>query len=284
MSRQTSTPSRPGSITSSSTRSGWFSRNDASALSPYAHQKGSKPSLRRTIDSISARAASSSTTRMRGRAALVSADSEEPPATPSNTHSPFVAGTSGALRRVPTGVVTSYASRPLPTVTAEQARGGRPARRRPIGPAGVDGSVHVGVVDPGREDGDRGPLAAQHRPPQVERGDPEDVAGLGRDRRATCPRRSRTPAGPTPTRRSRRRSAGRRTRPGRSRRGCPGGAGRRRRRAGASRAAPPPARAPGRGRSHRWARPGRRGRAAAARRRRRPSRAAPSRAWSATAR
>jgi len=65
MSRQTSTPSRPGSIRSSSTRSGLASLNAARALSPWAHHTGSKPSLRRTIESISARAASSSTTSTR---------------------------------------------------------------------------------------------------------------------------------------------------------------------------------------------------------------------------
>src|SRR3984885_6118559 len=63
--RQTSIPSIPGSIRSSSTRSGLDSRNTSIALSPSATKVGSNPSPRKTIPSISARAASSSTTSTR---------------------------------------------------------------------------------------------------------------------------------------------------------------------------------------------------------------------------
>ena len=63
--RQTSMPSMPGSIRSSSTRSGWSSRKAASAWSPSATMATSKPSLRSTMPSISASAGSSSTTSTR---------------------------------------------------------------------------------------------------------------------------------------------------------------------------------------------------------------------------
>src|SRR4051812_950244 len=61
-----STPSVPGSIKSSNTRSGLVLRNACIARSPSPTNDGSKPSLRRTMPSISARAGSSSTTRTRG--------------------------------------------------------------------------------------------------------------------------------------------------------------------------------------------------------------------------
>src|SRR4051795_6636260 len=63
--RQTSMPSVPGSIRSSRTRSGLVARNADSARSPSATNEGSKPSVRRTMPSISASAGSSSTTSTR---------------------------------------------------------------------------------------------------------------------------------------------------------------------------------------------------------------------------
>src|SRR6202050_1719332 len=63
--RHTSFPSEPGSIRSSSTKSGRESRKASTALSPSATKVGSNPSPRSTIPSISARAASSSTTSTR---------------------------------------------------------------------------------------------------------------------------------------------------------------------------------------------------------------------------
>src|SRR6476659_5693911 len=63
--RQTSIPSVPGSIRSSSTRSGFVARNADSARSPSATNDGAKPSVRRTMPSISASAGSSSTTSTR---------------------------------------------------------------------------------------------------------------------------------------------------------------------------------------------------------------------------
>src|SRR3954454_17580483 len=58
-------PSVPGSIRSSRTRSGFVARNADSARSPSATNEGSKPSVRRTMPSISASAGSSSTTSTR---------------------------------------------------------------------------------------------------------------------------------------------------------------------------------------------------------------------------
>src|SRR5690554_971362 len=63
--RHTSIPSLPGSMRSSSTRSGFDSRKASSASSPWAQKTGSKPSERSTMPIISARATSSSTTRIR---------------------------------------------------------------------------------------------------------------------------------------------------------------------------------------------------------------------------
>src|SRR5438270_1846715 len=63
--RHTSMPSVPGSIRSSNTRSGLVARNADSARSPSATNDGSKPSVRRTMPSISASAGSSSTTSTR---------------------------------------------------------------------------------------------------------------------------------------------------------------------------------------------------------------------------
>src|SRR4051794_32416621 len=63
--RQTSIPSVPGSIRSSRTRSGLVARKAAIARSPSATNDGSKPSVRRTMPSISASAGSSSTTSTR---------------------------------------------------------------------------------------------------------------------------------------------------------------------------------------------------------------------------
>src|SRR3954467_429995 len=60
-------PSIPGSMRSSRTRSGLYSRNADIASSPRATIRLWKPSLCSTRVSISARAASSSTTRMRAR-------------------------------------------------------------------------------------------------------------------------------------------------------------------------------------------------------------------------
>src|SRR4051794_15403773 len=60
-------PSIPGSMRSSRTRSGLYSWNADSASSPRATIRLWKPSLCSTRVSISARAASSSTTRMRAR-------------------------------------------------------------------------------------------------------------------------------------------------------------------------------------------------------------------------
>ena len=62
---QTSMPFIPGSIRSSSTRSGLNSRSAGIAREPSATTAVSKPSPRSTIVSISARAGSSSTTRTR---------------------------------------------------------------------------------------------------------------------------------------------------------------------------------------------------------------------------
>src|SRR5437764_9238487 len=58
-------PSVPGSIRSGRTRSGLVARNADSARSPSATNEGSKPSVRRTMPSISASAGSSSTTSTR---------------------------------------------------------------------------------------------------------------------------------------------------------------------------------------------------------------------------
>src|SRR3954471_12517006 len=58
-------PSVPGSMRSSRTRSGLVARNADSARSPSATKDGSKPSVRRTMPSISANAGSSSTTSTR---------------------------------------------------------------------------------------------------------------------------------------------------------------------------------------------------------------------------
>src|SRR3954447_16716034 len=58
-------PSVPGSIRSRSTRSGLVARKADSARSPSATNEGSKPSVRRTMPSISASAGSSSTTSTR---------------------------------------------------------------------------------------------------------------------------------------------------------------------------------------------------------------------------
>src|SRR3954465_13941551 len=58
-------PSVPGSIRSSRTRSGFVARNADRARSPSATKDGSKPSVRRTMPSISANAGSSSTTSTR---------------------------------------------------------------------------------------------------------------------------------------------------------------------------------------------------------------------------
>src|ERR1700722_16558141 len=58
-------PSEPGSIRSRRTKSGRESRNTSTALSPSETNVGSNPSPRSTMPSISARAASSSTTRTR---------------------------------------------------------------------------------------------------------------------------------------------------------------------------------------------------------------------------
>ncbi len=65
ISLQTSRPDSPGSIRSSSTRSGCTSRNASSALDPSRTTAVSKPSPRSTMVSISARAGSSSTTNTR---------------------------------------------------------------------------------------------------------------------------------------------------------------------------------------------------------------------------
>jgi hypothetical protein len=61
----TSIPFMPGSIRSSSTRSGLSSRRAGIALVPSPTTAVSNPSPRSTIVSISASAGSSSTTRMR---------------------------------------------------------------------------------------------------------------------------------------------------------------------------------------------------------------------------
>src|SRR3954447_21340152 len=58
-------PSVPGSMRSRSTRSGLVARKADSARSPSATNEGSKPSVRRTMPSISASAGSSSTTSTR---------------------------------------------------------------------------------------------------------------------------------------------------------------------------------------------------------------------------
>src|SRR3954454_147181 len=70
ISLQTSMPSFPGSIRSSSTTSGRYSRKSDSARVPVVDTRESKPSWRRTIVSISASAASSSTTSTRPRPAV----------------------------------------------------------------------------------------------------------------------------------------------------------------------------------------------------------------------
>src|ERR1700712_513270 len=64
-SRQTSSPSRPGSIRSSRTRSGREVRKVDMAARPFASKTGSKPSVRSTMPSISESDASSSTTNTR---------------------------------------------------------------------------------------------------------------------------------------------------------------------------------------------------------------------------
>src|SRR6266508_554452 len=71
-SRQISRPSLPGSIRSSSTRSGLAWWNAAIALSPERTNTGSKPSCLRTMPSISPRDGSSSTTRTLPRKRLAS--------------------------------------------------------------------------------------------------------------------------------------------------------------------------------------------------------------------
>ena len=63
--RHTSMPSRPGSIRSSSTRSGSVSRNAPAPCPRRRRTTGSKPSPRSTMPSISASAGSSSTTSTR---------------------------------------------------------------------------------------------------------------------------------------------------------------------------------------------------------------------------
>src|SRR5450631_1139865 len=63
--RHTSMPSIPGSMRSNSTTSGRLSRNSAIAEDPLAQCTTSRPSLRRTIPSISDNARSSSTTSTR---------------------------------------------------------------------------------------------------------------------------------------------------------------------------------------------------------------------------
>ena len=63
--RQTSSPSSPGSIRSSSTRSGDSRWKAGTASVPLWQKSGSMPSLRRTMPSISARSMSSSTTSTR---------------------------------------------------------------------------------------------------------------------------------------------------------------------------------------------------------------------------
>src|SRR6266536_2342979 len=71
-SRQISSPSLPGSIRSSSTRSGFAWWNAAIAWSPERTNTGSKPSCLRTMPSISPRDGSSSTTRTLPRKPLAS--------------------------------------------------------------------------------------------------------------------------------------------------------------------------------------------------------------------
>jgi hypothetical protein len=62
----TSSPSMPGSIRSSSTRSGAELRNASTAALPSLQKWGSNSADRSTMPIISASAGSSSTTRMRG--------------------------------------------------------------------------------------------------------------------------------------------------------------------------------------------------------------------------
>jgi hypothetical protein len=62
---QISIPSIPGSMRSSRMRSGLSERQVSTACAPSAQKTVSNPSVRRTMPIISARAVSSSTTRMR---------------------------------------------------------------------------------------------------------------------------------------------------------------------------------------------------------------------------
>ena len=62
---QISMPSMPGSMRSSRMRSGRSVRQTSTAFAPSAQKTVSKPSVRSTMPIISARAVSSSTTRMR---------------------------------------------------------------------------------------------------------------------------------------------------------------------------------------------------------------------------
>ena len=101
-------------------------------------------------------------------------------------------------------------------------------------------SVEVGILEPGREQGDRTSAGAGARAATGRAARRRTRRRSRRRRRATSPRRSRPAAARPPSRSSRRRCAG----PGRPRRrsrsGCPGAAVRPRRTAAASRAAPRP--------------------------------------------
>src|SRR5699024_5014522 len=66
ISLHTSIPLLPGSMRSRRTRSGWTDRNVSMALTPSPTTSVSNPSPRRTMVSIAASAASSSTTRIFG--------------------------------------------------------------------------------------------------------------------------------------------------------------------------------------------------------------------------
>src|SRR5664279_5041026 len=100
----TSRPEIPGSIRSSSTRSGWTSRNTSSARDPSRTTAGSNPSPRNTMVSISARAGSSSTTSTR---ALM------PTMVSSRAGGRWFIGPTGIPRRCPAGGLGRAVEHPI---------------------------------------------------------------------------------------------------------------------------------------------------------------------------
>ena len=156
ISLQTSKPDNPGSIRSSSTRSGCTSRNASSALEPSRTTAVSKPSPRSTMVSISARAGSSSTTNTRAlMPSMVTS--------PAGERGLHRAGYGARGRRDQAG--SGRSGRPLPLAvgpwTGEPAAISQPRAvrqtRRPefLGAAGPDPAAAA--------DGRRGPRRRRHR-------------------------------------------------------------------------------------------------------------------------